>query len=104
MSESVKVTLPDGTQKEAPRGIRVGDFVREKIGQGLAKAAYVARLDGEPVDLSRPIDRDVRLEVVTTRNPEALEVARANAAALRRRGVLLRGRLRRRYGGQVLHV
>jgi len=42
-----------------------GDFVREKIGQGLAKAAYVARLDGEPVDLSRPLDRDVRLEVVT---------------------------------------
>ena len=80
MSEIVKVTLPDGTQKEAARGTRVGDFVREKIGQGLAKAAYVARLDGEPVDLSRPLDRDVRLEVVTTRNPEALEVARHDAA------------------------
>ena len=80
MSDIVKVTLPDGSQKEAARGTRVGDFVREKIGAGLAKAAYVARLDGEPVDLSRPIDRDVRLEVVTTRNPEALEVARHDAA------------------------
>ena len=80
MSEIVKVTLPDGSQKEAARGTRVADFVREKIGAGLAKAAYVARLDGESVDLARPIDRDVRLEVLTTRNPEALEVARHDAA------------------------
>ena len=34
MSEIVKVTLPDGTQKEAARGTRVVDFVREKIGAG----------------------------------------------------------------------
>jgi threonyl-tRNA synthetase len=80
MPDAVKVTLPDGSQKEAPRGTRIADFVREKIGQGLAKAAYVAKLDGEAVDLSRPIDRDARLEVVTTRNPEALEVARHDAA------------------------
>src|SRR5512137_2127094 len=80
MSDIVTITLPDGSQKEAARGTRVADFVREKIGAGLAKAAYVARLDGEPVDLSRPIERDVRLEVVTTKNPEALEVARHDAA------------------------
>src|SRR5512140_3918319 len=80
MSDLVKVTLPDGSQKEVARGTTVLDFVREKIGAGLAKAAYVARLDGEPVDLSRPLDRDARLEVVTTKNPEALEVARHDAA------------------------
>jgi threonyl-tRNA synthetase len=80
MPDAVKVTLPDGSQKEVPRGTRIADFVREKIGPGLAKAAYVAKLDGEAVDLSRPIDRDARLEVVTTRNPEALEVARHDAA------------------------
>src|SRR5512144_2567079 len=80
MSDIVKVTLPDGSSKEAARGTRVADFVREKIGAGLATAAYVARLDGEPVDLSRPLDRDARLEVVTTRSPEALEVARHDAA------------------------
>jgi threonyl-tRNA synthetase len=80
MPDLVKVTLPDGSSKEVPRGTRVIDFVREQIGAGLAKAAYVARLDGEAVDLSRSIDRDARLEVVTTRSPEALEVARHDAA------------------------
>jgi threonyl-tRNA synthetase len=80
MPDLVKVTLPDGSTKQVPAGMRVGDFVREQIGTGLAKAAYFARLDGEAVDLSRPIGRDVRLEVVTTRSPEALEVARHDAA------------------------
>ena len=80
MSDLVKVTLPDGSQKEAARGISVLDFVKLHIGAGLAKAAYVARLDGQPVDLSRTIDADVRLEVITTKNPEALEVARHDAA------------------------
>jgi threonyl-tRNA synthetase len=80
MSDLVRVTLPDGSSKEAPRGTRIADFVREQIGAGLAKAAYFAKLDGEPVDLARPLDRDARLEVVTTKSPEALEVARHDAA------------------------
>ncbi len=80
MSDLVKVTLPDGSQKEAPQGTTVLDFVKTSIGAGLAKAAYFAKLDGEPVDLSRKLDRDAKLEIVTTRSPEALEVARHDAA------------------------
>jgi threonyl-tRNA synthetase len=80
MSDPVKVTLPDGSQKEAARGTTVLDFVKGQIGPGLAKAAYFAKLDGTPVDLSRKLDRDARLEIVTTKNPEALEVARHDAA------------------------
>ncbi len=80
MSDSVKVTLPDGSQKEAPAGTTVLDFVRSSIGAGLAKAAYFAKLDGEAVDLARRLDRDARLEVVTTKSPEALEEARHDAA------------------------
>jgi threonyl-tRNA synthetase len=80
MSDLVKVTLPDGNQKEAPRGTTVLDFVKTSIGAGLAKAAYFAKLDGEPVDLSRKLDRDAKLEIVTTKSPEALEVARHDAA------------------------
>src|SRR5512138_1411816 len=80
MSDIVKVTLPDGSQKEAARGTRVADFVKEKIGPGLAKAAVFARLDGVPVDLATAIDRDAKLEILTTKSPEALEVARHDAA------------------------
>src|SRR5574341_311670 len=80
MSDLVKVTLPDGSQKEAARGTRVADFVKEKIGPGLAKAAVFAKLDGQAVDLSRTIDGDAKLEILTTKSPEALEVARHDAA------------------------
>src|SRR5512146_3262394 len=80
MSDLVQITLPDGSAKEAKRGTRVADFVKEQIGAGLARAAYVAKVDGEAVDLARTLDRSGRLEVVTTKNPEALEVARHDAA------------------------
>jgi threonyl-tRNA synthetase len=80
MSDLVKVTLPDGSQKEAVRGTRVADFVKEKIGPGLAKAAVFAKLDGRAVDLSTAIDVDAKLEIHTTKSPEALEVARHDAA------------------------
>ncbi len=80
MSDLVQVTLPDGSQKQAPRGTTVLDFVRSAIGAGLAKAAYFAKLDGQPVDLSRKLESDAKLEVVTTKSPEALEVARHDAA------------------------
>ncbi|HUB07699.1 MAG TPA: threonine--tRNA ligase [Myxococcales bacterium] len=78
--EQVTVTLPDGTQKQADRGTRIADFVASAIGKGLAKAALVAKIDGELVDLSRPLEKDAKLEVVTTKSPEALEVARHDAA------------------------
>jgi len=80
MSDLVQLTLPDGSQKQTARGTTVLDFVRTAIGAGLAKAAYFAKLDGEPVDLSRRIEKDARLEVVTTKGPEAIEVARHDAA------------------------
>jgi len=80
MSRTVQITLPDGSQKGAEAGTTILDFVRSSIGPGLAKAAYVARLDGEAVDLTRKLDRDAKLEIVTTKSPEALEVARHDAA------------------------
>lgn len=82
MSDLIKITLPDGSTKETERGARVADFVRTSIGPGLAKVAYVAKLDGTQVDLSTPLTADAKLEVVTTKSPEALEVARHDAAHL----------------------
>ncbi|MBI5546460.1 MAG: threonine--tRNA ligase [Deltaproteobacteria bacterium] len=76
----VTVTLPDGSKKQAEAGITVHEFVRTSIGAGLAKAAVVARLDGTLVDLSRKIEQDTSLQVVTSKNPEALEVVRHDAA------------------------
>jgi threonyl-tRNA synthetase len=80
MPDSIQITLPDGSSKAAPAGIRVGDFVKESIGPGLAKAAVLARFNGNEVDLSRPLTESGRLEVLTTKTPEALDTIRHDAA------------------------
>ena len=80
MTEQVTVTLPDGSSKQAPKGTRILDFVKDQIGPGLAKAAVFARVNGEDADLTRGLDADVRLQIFTTKSPESLEVIRHDAA------------------------
>ncbi|MEP6865920.1 MAG: TGS domain-containing protein, partial [Deltaproteobacteria bacterium] len=80
MSDQITVTLPDGSQKQTAAGTTIGDFVRDSIGPGLAKAAVLAKADGDFVDLSRKLDHDTKLEVVTAKQPEALETIRHDAA------------------------
>ncbi|PTL80844.1 threonine--tRNA ligase [Vitiosangium sp. GDMCC 1.1324] len=80
MADQITVTLPDGSQKQAARGTTIGDFVREGIGAGLAKAALFARANGEDMDLSRPLNEDVKLQIFTSKSPEGLELIRHDAA------------------------
>jgi threonyl-tRNA synthetase len=80
MPEQITVTLPDGSQLQAPPGTKISDFIRERVGPGLARAAVFARLNGQDMDLSRPILENATLQVFTTSAPEALEVARHDAA------------------------
>ncbi len=80
MSEQITVTLPDGSQKKAPQGTKIADFVKEKIGSGLARAAVFARVNGQDSDLSRPLLEDAKLQIFTTSAPESLEVIRHDAA------------------------
>ena len=80
MADSIQITLPDGSSKPAAAGTRVGDFVKESIGAGLAKAAVLARFNGQEVDLSRPLTENGKLEVLTSKTPEALDTIRHDAA------------------------
>ncbi len=80
MADSIQITLPDGSTKAAPAGIRVGDFVKESIGAGLAKAAVLARFNGNEVDLTRPLTENGKLEILTSKTPEALDTIRHDAA------------------------
>ena len=81
MSDSLTITLPDGSHKSAPAGARPIDIATE-ISPRLAADAIVSRVDGELWDLTRPLEGDAKLEILTTRNPEALEVYRHSAAHL----------------------
>jgi len=73
------VTLPDGTQRTLSEGSTAADVARA-IGPGLAKAALGARLDGRTVDLSAPIVQDCKLEIITDRDPAALNILRHSTA------------------------
>jgi threonyl-tRNA synthetase len=77
---SIQVSLPDGTTRTFPRGATPMD-VAASIGPGLAKAALAARGDGELRDIMRPLDHDVALQLVTSRDEsDALELARHDFA------------------------
>ena len=73
------VTLPDGSRREFEHAVSVHDVAAD-IGPGLAKAALAGKVDGELVDTSYLIDRDADLAIITSRDEEALELLRHDAA------------------------
>jgi len=75
----LKITLPDGSCREMPAGATPAD-VAAAIGPGLAKAAVVARVNGELCDVARPFDGDSALEILTSRDADALHVLRHSTA------------------------
>lgn len=75
------ITLPDGSQRSFDKPVTVDD-VAASIGAGLRKAALAGRIDGKLVDTSYLIERDVSLAIVTTKDPEALEIVRHSTAHL----------------------
>ncbi|WP_416907647.1 MAG: threonine--tRNA ligase [Polymorphobacter sp.] len=82
MSDLITLTLPDGSRRDVARGTTAAD-VAASIGPGLAKAALAARIDGEIVDLSRPIEQDASLALITAKDEaDALELARHDFAHL----------------------
>ncbi len=73
------ITLPDGSTRsfEAPVS---GLEIAASIGPGLAKAALVISVDGELWDLSRPIENDAAVSIVTAKDDAGLEVLRHDTA------------------------
>src|SRR5438046_7605764 len=91
--EQIHITLPDGSVKDVPKGTTAADVARS-ISPRLADAALVARVaapasgkeaqekngEGELVDLRRPLDHDVKLQILTEKDPDSLFVFRHSAA------------------------
>jgi threonyl-tRNA synthetase len=81
VSSEIAVTLPDGSVRHVGAGSTPAD-VAASISPRLAKAAIAAIVDGTPVDLTRPLAGDARLEILTDRGPDALHVYRHSTAHL----------------------
>jgi threonyl-tRNA synthetase len=76
---NVAITLPDGSVKHFD-GPVTGAELAAAIGPGLAKAALAIKIDGEVLDLSRSIDADSEVEIITRKSEEALDLIRHDTA------------------------
>jgi len=77
----VTITLPDGSKRSFDAPVTVQQ-VAESIGPGLAKAALAGRIDGRIFDTSFLIESDTSLSLLTSRDPEGLDVIRHSCAHL----------------------
>jgi threonyl-tRNA synthetase len=84
---NIEITLPDGSKQSVAPGTRPID-VAKTISPRLADAAIVARVNGDLYDLTRPIEKDSTLQILTTKDPESLEVYRHSTAHLLAAAVL----------------
>ncbi|ACX96155.1 threonine--tRNA ligase [Halothiobacillus neapolitanus] len=75
------ITLPDASQRTFENPVTLGEIAAD-IGPGLAKAAIAGKIDDKLVDLSRVVDHDARIAIVTAKDPEGLEVIRHSTAHL----------------------
>ena len=83
----IEITLPDGSKQSVPAGTRPIDIARG-ISPRLADAGLAAKVNGEMFDLTRPMEQDATLQILTARDPESLEVYRHSAAHLLAAAVL----------------
>jgi threonyl-tRNA synthetase len=87
MAETIKIKLPDGSVKEEPRGATALQ-VANQISPRLASAALVAKSNGDLIDLTRPLEKDTDLRILTEKDQEALQVYRHSTAHLMAAAVL----------------
>jgi threonyl-tRNA synthetase len=84
---NIEITLPDGSKRPVEAGTRPLDIAKS-ISPRLADAAIVAKVDGELYDLTRPLEKDAALQILTAKDPESLGVYRHSSAHLLAAAVL----------------
>ena len=72
---TIKITLSNGEIKDFPQNTTPFD-IAHSLSSSLAKEAIVAKINGKLVDINTQITENARVEILTTKSPEALEVLR----------------------------
>jgi len=83
----ISITLPDGNIKAFDHAVS-GLELAFSISDGLARNAVAMELDHRLVDLQTEIDRDASVRLVTTKDPQALEIMRHSAAHVMAQAIL----------------
>ncbi|MFB1580531.1 threonine--tRNA ligase [Staphylococcus aureus] len=79
--EQINIQFPDGNKKAFDKGITTED-IAQSISPGLRKKAVAGKFNGQLVDLTKPLETDGSIEIVTPGSEEALEVLRHSTAHL----------------------
>jgi threonyl-tRNA synthetase len=74
--EKIKLQFPDGSIKEVEKGKKAEDIIKEKIGDGLLRAAIAVEVNNKPKDLSTPITNDSNFNVLTFKDSKGIEIFR----------------------------
>jgi len=81
------ITLPDGSTREYAQPVTPYDVAAD-IGPGLAKAAMAARIGDQMIDLSRVLESDTALSLITNKDADSLALIRHDAAHVMAEAVL----------------
>ncbi|HBE6997823.1 TPA: threonine--tRNA ligase [Staphylococcus aureus] len=79
--EQINIQFPDGNKKAFDKGTTTED-IAQSISHGLRKKAVAGKFNGQLVDLTKPLETDGSIEIVTPGSEEALEVLRHSTAHL----------------------
>ncbi|MCE5001860.1 threonine--tRNA ligase [Staphylococcus pseudoxylosus] len=79
--DQINIKFPDGNAKVFDKGTTTED-IAQSISPGLRKKAVAGKLNGQLIDLTRPIEEDGDIEIVTPGTDEALKVLRHSTAHL----------------------
>lgn len=77
----IKITFPDGAVKEFEAGTTTL-AIAESISKSLAKKALAGKVNGQLIDLTRPIEEDASIEIITPDHEDAIGLVRHSAAHL----------------------
>ena len=80
-SVTITIALADGSKRSLPQGSTIMN-VAENISPSLAKISLAAKLNGQFADLSDPIKEGDKIEIITTKSPDANEIIRHSTAHL----------------------
>ncbi len=83
MKDVLEIKLPNGSQRMYPKSAEkcvTGETIAASIGKRLAEDAVAIRVNGALRDLTRPIQEDATIEIITRQDPEGLEILRHDTA------------------------
>ncbi|WP_068620271.1 threonine--tRNA ligase [Paenibacillus tuaregi] len=95
--QEIQISLPDGSIRTYPIGTSILN-IAASISPGLKKAAIAGKVDGAAVDLSRELQDDCAVEILTLDQPEGLEVYRHSTAHLMAQAI------KRVYGSEAVKL